>query len=96
MSDKKIIELDGEKYEVINTAGRFGAFSIPKEWPRCERIFMCNSVPKPLRERYAVYNSKDEWCGSFAEREQAVRHLVNGTEVHGCSIIHMREVREEK
>ena len=85
------------EYEVINTAGRFGAFVIPKEWPRCERILMCNPVPKPLIDFWAVINRYGTVQSHYRSEENAktaLRSFSEGTSAP-YSIVHMREVREE-
>jgi hypothetical protein len=98
MSDnKKIIELDGEKYE---TVGKFldpicCGYSVTDG----SKLLIVRPVPKPLREEWKVVNICGRVVNSYDDKrdaELAKNSYNNVLRREDCPVrvVHMREVRE--
>lgn len=98
-SDKKIIELDGEKYEAAKVLD--DSYDLV---PDGHKMLLIRPVPKPLREYYEVVDCFGEPIkhGRYSTFEHAenTADLYNAgkmeKETKPYSVIHMREVRGER
>jgi len=92
MSDRKIIELDGQKWELVNRQYQFEG----------EHIWLgFRKVPKPLYEEWLVLDKHGKKRGYTCQTEQKAKADCemlgwNYGDDAPYRVVHMREVREEK
>lgn len=98
--DKKIIELDGEKYETVGKL--LDPICCGYSVIDGSKLLIVRPVPKPLIEEYRVYGrgTGDGDYNACKTREDAIaKARYYDKEFSGIGphrVIHMREVREEK
>jgi hypothetical protein len=86
--DKKIIELDGQEYEVVPFKNNYLEDN--------EKLCILRPVPKPLREYWAVYID-GKLAHIHNEEEEALEAVMNLAKIlkSPVSLVHMREVRDD-
>jgi hypothetical protein len=95
--DKKIIELDGEKYEVGDCSCYLydtHTLEYRDGWTR----LMIRPVPKPPAERWAIVSSNPDHYNSFPTKLEAEAEVVVYSKwfpENTYRVALMREVREE-